>query len=110
MSEQFTTKDVASHNTVDNGLYIIIDGNVYGMAGFVDEHPGGPKILKRVGPAIKAGCVGTPDQVREQIEVFREMGIELLLFKFPPSVEEVRAIWDEIIAPMRKGEAAMAPA
>lgn len=61
------------------------------------------KILKRVGPAIKAGCVGTPAQVREQIEVFREMGIELLLFKFPPLVEEVRAIRDEIIAPMRKG-------
>lgn len=49
MSKSFTTKDVASHNTVDNGLYIIIDSNVYEMAGFVDEHPGGAKILKRVG-------------------------------------------------------------
>lgn len=49
MSETFTTKDVASHNTVDNGLYIIIDGSVYSLAGFVDEHPGGAKILKRVG-------------------------------------------------------------
>lgn len=42
-------KDVAEHNTVDNGLYIIIDSNVYSMASFVDEHPGGSKILKRVG-------------------------------------------------------------
>ncbi|KAK7727390.1 hypothetical protein SLS57_002862 [Botryosphaeria dothidea] len=49
MSETFTAKDVASHNTVDNGLYIIIDGSVYSLAGFVDEHPGGAKILKRVG-------------------------------------------------------------
>ncbi|ORY07533.1 cytochrome b5-like heme/steroid binding domain-containing protein [Clohesyomyces aquaticus] len=49
MSESFTTKQVAEHNTVDNGLYIIIDGDVYGMASFVDEHPGGAKILKRVG-------------------------------------------------------------
>jgi len=40
---------VSEHNTVDNGLYIIIDNDVYGMAGFVDEHPGGAKILKRVG-------------------------------------------------------------
>lgn len=49
MSETFTAKDVAEHNTVDNGLYIIIDSNVYSMASFVDEHPGGSKILKRVG-------------------------------------------------------------
>lgn len=49
MSEQFTAKDVAEHNTVDKGLYIIVDSNVYQMDGFVDEHPGGAKILKRVG-------------------------------------------------------------
>ncbi|KAF2195291.1 cytochrome b5 [Zopfia rhizophila CBS 207.26] len=49
MSETFTAKDVASHNTVDNGLYVIIDGSVYSLANFVDEHPGGAKILKRVG-------------------------------------------------------------
>jgi len=49
MSETFTVKDVDEHNTVDNGLYIIIDSNVYSMASFVDEHPGGSKILKRVG-------------------------------------------------------------
>jgi cytochrome b involved in lipid metabolism len=49
MSESLTTKQVAEHNTVDNGLYIIIDGSVYGLKDFVDEHPGGAKILKRVG-------------------------------------------------------------
>ncbi|KAF2268589.1 cytochrome b5 [Lojkania enalia] len=49
MAESFTPKQVAEHNTVDNGLYIIIDGDVYGLASFVDEHPGGAKILKRVG-------------------------------------------------------------
>ncbi|KAK3071450.1 hypothetical protein LTS18_014859, partial [Coniosporium uncinatum] len=49
MSETFSQKDVSSHNTVENGLYIIIDGDVYSMSGFVDEHPGGAKILKRVG-------------------------------------------------------------
>ena len=59
------------------------------------------KIMKRVGPAVKAGCVGTPDQVRDQIETFREMGIELLLFKFPPLVSELHKIRDEIIRPMR---------
>ncbi|PSN64655.1 cytochrome b5 [Corynespora cassiicola Philippines] len=49
MSETFTPKQVAEHNTVDNGLYIIIDSDVYKMDSFVDEHPGGAKILKRVG-------------------------------------------------------------
>lgn len=59
------------------------------------------KLIQRVGPATKAGCVGTPAQVRDQVEKFREMGIELLLFKFPPLVEELHAIRDEIITPMR---------
>ncbi|KAF1963574.1 cytochrome b5 [Byssothecium circinans] len=49
MSDSFTAKQVAEHNTVENGLYIIIDGSVYKMDTFVDEHPGGAKILKRVG-------------------------------------------------------------
>ena len=49
MSKEFSQKDVGEHNTVDKGLYIIIDSNVYEMGGFVDEHPGGAKILKRVG-------------------------------------------------------------
>lgn len=49
MSQSFTTKQVAEHNSVDKGLYIVIDGAVYNVAEFVDEHPGGAKILKRVG-------------------------------------------------------------
>ncbi|USP75136.1 cytochrome b5 [Curvularia clavata] len=49
MSDSFTPKQVAEHNTVEKGLYIIIDGDVYKMDSFVDEHPGGAKILKRVG-------------------------------------------------------------
>jgi cytochrome b involved in lipid metabolism len=49
MSESLTTKQVAEHNTVEKGLYIIVDGDVYKMDTFVEEHPGGSKILKRVG-------------------------------------------------------------
>lgn len=59
------------------------------------------KIMSRVGPAVKAGCVGTPNQVRDQIEAFRQMGIELLLFKFPPLISELHQIRDEIILPLR---------
>jgi hypothetical protein len=49
MSKVISPSEVSSHNTVETGLYIIIDGDVYSMAGFIDEHPGGSKILKRVG-------------------------------------------------------------
>lgn len=49
MSKQYTTADITSHKAVEDGLWIIIDGSVYEMGGFVDEHPGGAKILKRVG-------------------------------------------------------------
>ncbi|KIW22701.1 uncharacterized protein PV07_10970 [Cladophialophora immunda] len=50
MSKTFTTADVAKHTaTASDGMYIIIDGSVYDVTNFVDEHPGGAKILKRVG-------------------------------------------------------------
>ncbi|KAL4925896.1 cytochrome b5-like heme/steroid binding domain-containing protein [Aspergillus undulatus] len=48
MSKTFTPADVASHNSPDKGLYIIVDSAVYDVTNFVDEHPGGAKILKRV--------------------------------------------------------------
>ncbi|KAF2876566.1 cytochrome b5-like heme/steroid binding domain-containing protein [Massariosphaeria phaeospora] len=49
MAESLTPKQVAEHSTVETGLYIIIDNNIYQMDSFVEEHPGGAKILKRVG-------------------------------------------------------------
>ncbi|KAK2807038.1 hypothetical protein FQN50_005612 [Emmonsiellopsis sp. PD_5] len=48
MSKTFTPAEVAQHNKEDAGLYIIVDKNVYNVTEFVDEHPGGAKILKRV--------------------------------------------------------------
>ena len=59
------------------------------------------KLLNRIGPAMRSGCVGPPDMVRRQVERFHEMGIELLLFKFVPNIEETQAIGREIIAPWR---------
>jgi cytochrome b involved in lipid metabolism len=47
MSKTFSTSDVASHNKADN-LWIIVDGDVYDLTKFKDEHPGGAKILTRV--------------------------------------------------------------
>ncbi|KAF2436141.1 cytochrome b5 [Tothia fuscella] len=48
MSKSFAAKEVASHKSVEEGLWIIIDNEVYDVTKFIDEHPGGPKILKRV--------------------------------------------------------------
>ncbi len=59
------------------------------------------KLLNRIGPAMKSGCVGNPDKVRAQVQRFHDMGIELLLFKFVPNVEETHTISEEIIRPWR---------
>ena len=49
MSKTFSATDVSKHTaTASDGMYIIIDGTVYDVTNFVDEHPGGAKILKRV--------------------------------------------------------------
>jgi len=47
MSKSFTAAEVAKHKTEDS-LYIIVDNSVYDVTQFLNEHPGGPKILKRV--------------------------------------------------------------
>jgi len=49
MSASITSAQVKEHASPEKGLYIIIDNSVYSMADFADEHPGGSKILKRVG-------------------------------------------------------------
>ncbi|CAN8106031.1 unnamed protein product [Discula destructiva] len=48
MSKQFTTAEVAQHKDESNGMWIIVDTGVYDITNFLDEHPGGPKILKRM--------------------------------------------------------------
>lgn len=48
MSEkQFTPSEVSKHNK-EKDMYIIVDSDVYDVSEFVNEHPGGAKILKRV--------------------------------------------------------------
>ncbi|KAI1464917.1 acyl-CoA dehydrogenase NM domain-like protein [Daldinia caldariorum] len=47
MSKTFSKDEVASHNKPDS-LWIIIDGDVFDLTKFQNEHPGGKKILQRV--------------------------------------------------------------
>lgn len=59
------------------------------------------KFEHRIGPAMLSGCIGRPESVRARLEEFAAAGVELFLFKFVPTVENVRAIRDEVILPFR---------
>lgn len=59
------------------------------------------KMLNRIGPAMKSGLLGRPEDVRRQLDVYHEMGIELFLFKFAATVADVQSIRDHVIHPIR---------
>lgn len=60
-------------------------------------------IQSRLAPPMKAGGIGKPRDVLDQMRRYRDMGIELLLLKYFPTVELTRRIAEEIIEPMRAG-------
>merc|ERR1712093_151310 len=41
----FTLDQVASHTSPDNGVWLVVEGGVYDVTSFLDDHPGGKKIL-----------------------------------------------------------------
>lgn len=60
------------------------------------------KIESRIRPAMMAGCVGTPNEVRMQLRAYEAMGIEFFLLKFVPTLDGIAEIRDELIGPLRK--------
>ncbi|KAI9817387.1 MAG: hypothetical protein M1832_004694 [Thelocarpon impressellum] len=48
MSKTFSQAEVSAHNKADS-LWVVVDHDVYDLSKFQDEHPGGKKILQRVG-------------------------------------------------------------
>lgn len=63
----------------------------------VDER----KMVSRVGPSMRAGCVGTPAEVRSMLERYHDIGIDLVLLQYVPTAENARRIGDQLIAPLR---------
>jgi len=47
---------------------------------------------------LRAGLVGTPDQVAERVAQFAEAGVDLLLLQCSPQLEEMERFADEVIA------------
>jgi len=54
---------------------------------------------------LRAGLVGTPDQVAERIDAFRRAGVDLLLLQCSPQFEEMERFGEQVI---RRGSAATA--
>jgi hypothetical protein len=51
--------------------------------------------------------MGPPDKVLRQIRRFENLGIELVLCKMIPTIENVQRIGEEIVAPMRSSASSL---
>ena len=56
------------------------------------------QIERRMLPATRAGLMGRPEDICRQVKRFEDIGIELLLIKFIPTVENVRQIGEQVIS------------
>ena len=69
--KSFTLAEVAKHNKPTDA-WIIVDGRVYDISSYVDEHPGGDEILKNVGADSREGFHGPqhPAHVAQVLKAF----------------------------------------
>jgi cytochrome b involved in lipid metabolism len=68
---EYTSSQVAEHNTREN-LWLVINGFVYDLTAFVDNHPGGDVILSHAGADASVGFFGPqhPSHVTTTLEKY----------------------------------------
>lgn len=69
-NKYFYLSDIAKHSTADD-LWFIVDGRVYDVTSFADEHPGGPGVLLAVGGGDGSNGFksnGHSDSAKEELE------------------------------------------
>ena len=59
---------------------------------------------------LRAGLVGTPDQIADRIGEFDRTGVDLLLLQFSPQAEEMERFAQEVMPLVRHGAPASSPA
>ena len=52
---------------------------------------------------LRAGFVGTPDQIADRIRAYERAGVDLLLLQFSPQLEEMAEFGRRVIGPWRQG-------
>lgn len=57
LSGPFTADEVLKHNTRED-CWIIVDGSVYDITSYIDDHPGGDSILNNAGGDSSIGVHG----------------------------------------------------
>ncbi|QLG70343.1 hypothetical protein HG535_0A02820 [Zygotorulaspora mrakii] len=70
MSNVFTYQEIAEHNSPEDA-WIIIDGKVYDVTKFVDEHPGGDEIILELAGQIATepfNDIGHSDDALKKLE------------------------------------------
>ena len=65
-----------------------------------DPDPDVRKIKQRMLPALKAGCVGKPEDVRRQLRRFADIGIDLILCKMISNPVNIERIYGEVLGPV----------
>ncbi|HEY5721697.1 MAG TPA: LLM class flavin-dependent oxidoreductase [Allosphingosinicella sp.] len=50
---------------------------------------------------LRPNLIGTPEQIRERIEAYEAVGVDLLLLQMSPQAEEMDRFAEQVIAPMK---------
>lgn len=64
--------------------------------------PDSNKAMRRMLPNTLAGLIGTPEKVVRQLQRYEDMGLDLILCKMFPTVENIRLIGEEVIGTFRQ--------